>query len=366
MGERQVPGALDVESTNSAAEALGLPTPQHKNKMEANQRPSTIIRGDGMLPTPGKTPNHPKQTEQLTRGIKAVSRTLFPIHADDSEVAMPKPKKGRKKYNGIGLGSFSVEREDEPITIFTDSEDRVPEIDEHADNPFFGDSPVQRTQTRRSRRRMVIVPGEEDQTVDELLSRADGTIKNFRGKLTFVKTSDVRRDRDESPTRAPRRRAHAVTVTETVETISSGPLTRSSVRRQLWPSARAPAPAVLEPQITEDEEEAITDIEEKSDVEYGSDNEIQLRTPSRKDILLTPSAPRFGPADTPTIKRATRTSKRYDVSSSTDASPQSVGRSQDVSPFRSMGASEGTERVTRKRQGEAMARSKDEIKRART
>jgi hypothetical protein len=179
MGEQQVPGALDVEGTNSAAEALGLPTPQHKNKMEANQRPGTIIRGDGMLPTPGKTPSHPKQTEQLTRGIKAVSRTLFPIHADDSEVVMPKPKKGRKKYNGIGLGSFGIEREDEPITIFTDSEDRVPEIDEHADNPFFGDSPVQRTQTRRSRRRMVIVPGEEDQTVDELLSRADGTIKNL-------------------------------------------------------------------------------------------------------------------------------------------------------------------------------------------
>ncbi|PQE06474.1 5 3 -nucleotidase protein [Rutstroemia sp. NJR-2017a WRK4] len=364
MGERQVPGALDDEGTSSAAETLGLPTPQRKNKMEANQRPGTIIRGDGMLPTPGKTPSHPKQTEQLTRGIKAVSRTLFPIHADDSEVAMPKPKKGRKKYNGIGLGSFGMEKEDEPITIFTDSEDRVPEVDEHADNPFFGDSPVQRTQTRRSRRRMVIVPGEEDQSVDELLSRADGTIKNFRGKLTFVKTSDASRDRDESPSRAPRRRAHAVTVTETVETISSGPLTRSSVRRQLFPSARAPAPALVEFPVTEDEEEAITDIEEKSDVEYGSDNEIQQRTPSRKDILLTPSAPRFGPAETPTIKRATRTSKRYDVSSSTDASPQSISRSQDVSPFRSMGATEGTERVTRKRQGEAMARSKDETKRA--
>lgn len=183
--------------------------------------------------------------------------------------------------------------------------------------------------------------------------------------MTFVKTSDVSRERDESPSRAPRRRAHAITVTETVESVSSGPLTRSSVRRQLWPSAPPPARVTLGPQVTEDEEEAITDIEEKSDVEYGSDNEVQLRTPSRNDILLTPSAPRFGPAATPTIKRATRTSKRYDVASSTDASPQSIGRSQDVSPFHSMEATEGTERVTRKRHGEAMVRSKDEIKRAR-
>jgi len=50
---------------------------------------------------------------------------------------MPAPKKHKKKYAGFGLASFG-EDDEEHIEIFTDSKDRVPEVDLSSDNPFYG------------------------------------------------------------------------------------------------------------------------------------------------------------------------------------------------------------------------------------
>lgn len=183
-GTRQVSGALDLEdSTVSAATVLG-PTPKkikREPKMDNHQRSGAMVRGDGMLPTPSKTPRHPKQTEELQQGIHAVSRTLFTsIHADNSADAMPKPKKTRKKYDDFSFGSSSA---DEPIAIFTDSEDRIPEVDSHSDNPFFGNSPPQNTRgrarARGSKPKLIPVPGEEDQTMEQLMGRDDGHVVNL-------------------------------------------------------------------------------------------------------------------------------------------------------------------------------------------
>lgn len=180
IGGRQVSGALNLDSTSSAATALGLtPTPKKKDQKMDNhqQRPGTMVRGDGMLPTPSKTPRHPKQTEELKQGINAVSRTLFTsIHADNSADAMPKPKKSRKRYDNFGLDSLSA---DEPIAIFTDSEDRIPEVDSHSDNPFFGSSPPRVTRGRSSKPKLIRVPGEEDQTMEQLMGREDGHVVNL-------------------------------------------------------------------------------------------------------------------------------------------------------------------------------------------
>lgn len=53
---------------------------------------------------------------------------------------MPSPQKKRaKKYKGFSLDSFMGEdnEDSEKITIFTDSKDRVPELDASEENPFY-------------------------------------------------------------------------------------------------------------------------------------------------------------------------------------------------------------------------------------
>ncbi|KAB8291417.1 hypothetical protein EYC80_010091 [Monilinia laxa] len=358
---RQISGALDFDGTTSAATALGL-TPKNKKreqKMDNHQRPGAMVRGDGMLPTPSKTPRHPKQTEEMKEGIHAVSRTLFTsIHADNSADAMPKPKKNRKKYDDFGLGSSSA---DEPIAIFTDSEDRIPEVDSHSDNPFFGSSPPQNTRgrTRSSKPKLIHVPGEEDQTLEQLMGREDGHVANFRGKLIFKKRSNA--SASHSPTRGASR-AEVTVLDQSFAGEFTGPVTRSC-RRQLFTNNRR-APAIPQVQVTEDEEEALTDIEEKFETD-ATESDVEPRTPSQGQGLLTPDAPRFGPTSSPTVKRATRATKRYDVVDS-PVTPPRRGRSQVNSPFKSSGSDTDYEHGTRKRDGEPVSRPIEEVKKART
>ncbi|KAF5870138.1 uncharacterized protein Bfra_010284 [Botrytis fragariae] len=356
---RQVSGALNLGSTSSAATALGL-TPKDKKKeqkMDNHQRSGAMVRGDGMLPTPSKTPRHPKQTEELKQGINAVSRTLFTsIHADNSADAMPKPKKNRKRYDNFDFGSSSA---DEPIAIFTDSEDRIPEVDSHADNPFLGSSPPQNTRGRSRKPKLIHVPGEEDQTMEQLMGREDGHVSNFRGKLIFKKNSNA--SASHSPTRGAGR-AEVMILDQSFAGEFNGPVTRSC-RRQLFTNNRR-APVIPQVQVsTEDEEEALTDIEEKFETD-ATESDAELRTPSHNQGLMTPDAPRFGPSSSPTIKRATRATKRYDVVDS-PVTPPRRGRSHVTSPSKSSGSDNNFERATRKRDGESVSRPTEEVKRAR-
>ncbi|KAI9644690.1 hypothetical protein NHQ30_006716 [Ciborinia camelliae] len=360
IGGRQVSGALNLDNTTSAATALGL-TPKNKkrehkmDKMDNLQRPEMNAPGNGMLPTPSKTPRHPKQTEELKQGLKAVSRTLFTsIHADDSADAMPKPKKNRKKYDNFDLGSTSA---DEPIAIFTDSEDRIPEVDSHSDNPFFGSSPPQNTRGRSRKPQLISVPGEDDQSMEQLMGRNDGYVANFRGKLTFKKNASA----SHSPTRGAGP-AEAVVLDQSFAGEFHGPVTRSC-RRQLFTNNRR-APTIPQAQVTEDEEEALTDIEEKFDTQDATYSDAEPRTPSHSQALVTPDAPRFGPTSSPTFKRATRATKGHDVVDS-PVTPPRRGRSQVASPFKFSGSDDDFERATRKRDGEYISRPTEEMKRAR-
>ncbi|EHL03219.1 hypothetical protein M7I_0733 [Glarea lozoyensis 74030] len=58
-------GALDIESTSSAATVLGLPTPSRTDKMDVSR---SALRNNGMLPTPAKTPQ--RATEPVRRTSK--------------------------------------------------------------------------------------------------------------------------------------------------------------------------------------------------------------------------------------------------------------------------------------------------------
>lgn len=190
------------------------------------------------------------------------------------------------------------------------------------------------------------------------MGREDGHVANFRGKLIFKKKSNV--STSHSPTRSGGR-AEVMVLDQSFASESIGPVTRSC-RRQLFTKNRQP-PAIPQVQVTEDEEEALTDIEEKFDTD-ATDTDIEARTPFHIQGLLTPDAPRFGPTSSTTIKRATRATKRYDVVES-PVTPPRRGRSQVTSPFKSSGSDNNSERAARKRDGEAAARPTEEVKRAR-
>lgn len=173
LGGRRVSGALTKDSAITAASALGLSPPKDTDKMVAQQSASTV-RKNGMLPTPAKTPK--KRPEQIAPAVTSIARNLFAIRPD-SEV-MPSPKKGRKRYTGFTLDSFEAEEESTPIQIYTDSHDRVPEVDTSAENPFYGESKAAQPEPtkRTSKRRKVTVAGEGEQEIDDLEEREDGLV----------------------------------------------------------------------------------------------------------------------------------------------------------------------------------------------
>ena len=172
---RRVSGALNYSTTASAAAALGLTAPPSRGEKEA--RRSTLIRNTGMLPTPDKTPK--KCPSDAAPAITAVARTLFLSRSEDVDEAMPSPKKkGRKKYTGFTLNSFRVEEDDTGIQIYTDSHDRIPEVDSSTDNPFYGRAtPAQSEPAKRaSKRRKIRIPGEGELSLEEAEQREDGMV----------------------------------------------------------------------------------------------------------------------------------------------------------------------------------------------
>lgn len=81
-----------------------------------------------MLPTPAKTPR-----KKAVKHVASTARVLFPHRPETVEAAMPR-KKARK---GLSLEAYTEGDGGSEINIFTDSRDKVPKVDESADNPFY-------------------------------------------------------------------------------------------------------------------------------------------------------------------------------------------------------------------------------------
>ncbi|KAI9832886.1 MAG: hypothetical protein M1819_003916 [Sarea resinae] len=101
-----------------------------------NSGPDSTMAKKAVLPTPAKTPKSKRYVP--SGGLGATSRVLFSSHLDSVDELMPAPKKAKRSkkyaiYSMIG----EDEEEDEDIEIFTDSKDRVPELDTSEDNPFY-------------------------------------------------------------------------------------------------------------------------------------------------------------------------------------------------------------------------------------
>jgi hypothetical protein len=166
---RRSSGTLTAESAANAAESLGL------SSKSSQQKSTTTTRATGMLPTPAKTPSkHPD--EKTKANVRSVARNLF---SSDNDV-LPSPRKKPKKYSGLALESFTAEDMEDSIEIFTDSRDRVPEKDDTAGNPFYGDiegAAIEPEPTkRRTRRKHVTIPGEGKETIEEAIRRDDGIV----------------------------------------------------------------------------------------------------------------------------------------------------------------------------------------------
>lgn len=125
-----------------------------------------------MLPTPSKTPQKAPSQETAAQ-IGTFARNLFP--SDEADLLAPRAKRP-KHYSGMTLESFTAEEMEEPIEIFTDSHDRVPERDGSPSNPFFGTTTAPSPAKGRSKRQTVRIPGEGLVSVEEASKREDGMV----------------------------------------------------------------------------------------------------------------------------------------------------------------------------------------------
>ncbi|TLD25494.1 hypothetical protein PspLS_06132 [Pyricularia sp. CBS 133598] len=189
--KRGGPSVMFSSDTGSSS-LFGPPSAQKKAPHMVLGR-TDISEQTGMLPTPSKTPSR-KHSKQLQADINAVSRNLF----NDDDI-MPQPKTKRPtKYSGISMGSFTAVESEDPIDIFTDSHDRIPVVDDDAENPFVDGPSHGRSQrlAARQRRNEDLVARTSDAQVHlaeggvislkEARERSEeGFIQVFRGKRIF-------------------------------------------------------------------------------------------------------------------------------------------------------------------------------------
>lgn len=179
---RSVSGSLTAESIRNAAAALG-----QSQKMDSLTASSAALA----LPTPAKTPAR-KHTEHSEKDVNAIARNLFgkqkeietetetktvtEIETEIEQPLSPKKNRTRRSNNGISLDSFEIHDEEAPIEIFTDSENRLPEVDASTENPFYGETGIAASAApvrRSSRHKKSAV---EKELVEEKLKRDDGLL----------------------------------------------------------------------------------------------------------------------------------------------------------------------------------------------
>lgn len=342
---RRASGTLTAKSTANAADSL------HTNNQPPKKTQDAAIaasRSTGMLPTPAKTPRKPPnaKTEAASR---AIARNLFAADED----MMPSPKKKAKKYTGLTLDSFRAEDVEEDIEIFTDPRDQFPEVDDSAENPFYGEHTLAEPSKRQSKRRLVLVPGEGRQSIDDAVRRTDGVLVVFRGKKIFRKFSETYDA--ESSSEAENDEADDLGLDSEPR---HRPMTRSSIKPRLLFPAKAKGKQVAMTTAMEDDEEAVTEIEDNipDDAQEAKMEVPETPIQVTEEEVETPKAPRFAPASPPSTGRATRSADKL----------RGVDKANGPSPFdgwrrsKNRAPSQG-----QKRGGDSLARSPASTKRQR-
>ena len=139
---------------------------------------STMITKN-MLPTPAKTP----RKKASKPAVGSTGRVLFPVHPDNVEEPAPSPRKRarNKSHTSSSLGRFGEDDNLSPdkIEIFTDSRDKLPELDESENNPFYikPDQVAASTAPKRSsKRKKAKISTDGSEGLEEALKREDGMV----------------------------------------------------------------------------------------------------------------------------------------------------------------------------------------------
>ena len=171
---------MDVPGPPSGAPSLDLFHDDDKNP--TLQDPSLNL-AVSMLPTPVKTPR--KKSVQPV-AVQVAARVLFPSRPDTVEDAMPNPRKRRNK-NQVGFSLYSSMEDDgdvgseNQIEIYTDSKDKIPELDPSEDNPFY-EKPVQTVrfpephQKKGSKKRKAEHSIDASAEIEEAFNREEGMV----------------------------------------------------------------------------------------------------------------------------------------------------------------------------------------------
>ncbi len=126
----------------------------------------------GMLPTPAKTP---RKKELPANAFDTTARVLFPPRSGHVEDVMPSPRKKKNRERlGLSLDEASNVEENEPIAIYTDSKERIPELDTSPDNPFYeqpNDGEGMAGNTKNAGRKMVL-----NKEMEKAVKRTDGAV----------------------------------------------------------------------------------------------------------------------------------------------------------------------------------------------
>lgn len=116
---------------------------------------------NGMLATPAKTPTSKKSVIEAG-SVASVSRNIFSSRSTAVNELMPSPKKKTKLTSGFEINS-DVE-EETSIQIFTDTKERIPQVDNSEDNPFYSSGKTttsrQAVKTTNKRRKIKAQAGE--------------------------------------------------------------------------------------------------------------------------------------------------------------------------------------------------------------
>lgn len=122
-----------------------------------------------MLPTPTKTPR-----KRVPAALSSTARILNFKPGSLDEV-MPTPRKQRKRHFLDTLDEESLVDPSESIEIFTDSKERMPEVDQSSDNPFVG--PLHPEPKRRSAKsKKETAKSAEEAEMEEAVRNDEGII----------------------------------------------------------------------------------------------------------------------------------------------------------------------------------------------
>ncbi|KIW65481.1 hypothetical protein PV04_07738 [Phialophora macrospora] len=245
-----------------------------KAHLQPSASSSTII-SDGMLPTPVKTPK-----KKMVAKANNAARALFQENSDVLGLE-PTPRRNRKnkRYNGFSLESFSAEDESRgQIQIFTDSRDTVPQVDHGRSNPFVdhemsGEASSSQTVAGTSKRRKV--SGEKkkvDPQVAAAIQEDEGMVYVFRGKKVYRRFDDEEDEEEEIDEADLGLLEHS----PESATKSLKPLTRRSIK----PKRLFQSEAQKKARKAQEEEEALTDIEEPT----GQNGDAEVSSPGSPSV----------------------------------------------------------------------------------